>query len=413
MYKLKQWILLLLLVPVFVYSQTVLDTNHYLVISYNYPPDSLFIDGKPVQNVTQNMRYRVPESGTYHVKAILHGAKPIEKDVAFVNTRFATVDLKFTADENASFGENGVQNPSFVTYSFLNDSDMMTMKFAKNWGLANIFGVGTALVFGLKQDDYAGRTQFPVFVGGLALQLFSVAKLYYNFYEHGKIQHPGYTTGSGIGLFAAYSVFDFNNMQISEYKVIRLTRIVGSTQFRHRRTDIRGVAPDFGTFSLGFEKHLSDDLSITAMFAYKPITAKLSVTDTVKYGSNEVLNLAETEIDYDFVFTSISMNYRFLRILNQEWLLNIGGFWGSSLSMDLDYRIKILRTVDIFEDVSAHFNYSLGGALLGFQLLTPITKKFNILFGYSKIGIVKSEINGVEKSSLNTVWQGGLRYEFR
>lgn len=413
MHSLNRWILLLLLVPVFALTQTALDTNHYIVINYNHPPDSLFVDGEPVQTIRQNMRYRVPESGTYHVKAILYGAKPIEKDVTFENARFTTVYFKFTADENFSFSEKGAQNRSFVTHSIFNNSEIMTQKFAKNWGLANIFGVGTALVLGLKQDDYAGRTQFPVFVGGLAFQLYTVAKLYYGFYENDKIQHPGYTTGSGTGLFAAYSVFDFDKIKKSEFAILRINRLAGATQFRHRRTEISGIAPDFGTFSLGIEKHLSNDVSITAMFAYQPITAKLSVTDTVKYGSTEVLNLAETEIDYDFVYTSILMDYRFLRILNQEWLVNVGGFWGSSLTMDLDYRIKLLRTVEIYEDVSANFNYSLGGGILGFRLLTPITKKLNVLFNYSKIGMVKSEINGVEKSSINTVWQGGLRYEFR
>ena len=413
MHTLNRWILLLLLTPVFAFSQTMLDSNHYLIFNYNYPPDSLFVDGKLVQYVTQNMRYRVAEKGTYRMRAVLKGAHTIENEVTFGKSRFTSVKLRFSPNKNFSTPEKITPYDVLPTRAFFSAPGLLTKTFTSFWGVGNIGAVGAGLYFGIIDNNFAEKKQFPILVSGMVQHVYNLFRLYARFDEKGGFRHPGYANGNGAGVFATYSVVDLSKTMFSEFTVLDVDRNFGAVLKRYRQTTVTGIESEFAVFSAGFEKHLSQDFSLNTTISYRPVTVKMSVQDTVKYNSIVIPNAESVESSHNFFMTSLTLDYRFLRIFNQEWLFSFGGFWGSSLDLKKDYRVKLLSAFEFYEDVSINYSYKMGGILYGLKLLTPLTKRLNFTFNYSKINSINAELNTNKKTVTADIWQSGLRYEFR
>ena len=415
MHTLKQWILLLLLIPVFAFSQTAMDSNHYLVFKYNYPPDSLFVDGKPVEMIRQNMRYRVAESGSYHVRAVLKGALPFEQKAIFVNSRFSYVNIRFAIDDAFVDVDKTTAYAILPTYSFFSKSNILVKSFRNVWGVTNAISAGVLLQYSLSSDKFSGKKQLPILLSGVAQQVYYAARIYFGTDDNGLFKHPGYASTAGVGLFATYTVLDIDDVIFSKYEALEIKEVVSLTHQRFRRTTIKGIDSEIAMPTIGLEGHLTNDLSVTAALSFKTMQVNMSIEDTVKYGSGFITEIPQSErvnSEFKFMFTRLSLNYRFLRMLNQEWIVNVGGFWSSSLDMEKDYRVKLYSNQEFYEDATANFSYSAGGIIYGIRMMTPISKRLNFFFNYNKINSVDGELNTIKFSSQADVWQSGLRYEF-
>ncbi len=370
------------------------DTVGFIRIFYNQFPDSLFIDGNPV-DVERGEMLKMPV-GKVVIRGSLHCYHPVTQVVEIKKHQVKPVALKFKHFTTGKY--------NFYTYYFLSD-------------LALIPG---ALALALKTDRR--RNIFPPVLTAVSYQFFWHVLQGKQFDNCSREYHGGSHLNTAFH-FAFYLTSFYNQW--------------GNLNFMQKVTYIRRVPPPVNDFTVdvrrevkttaipkSFEQGYAYNVEIgkllnrfigfsVGMVYFPTMSLRVSVRELFVSGGDLLreYELSDTKSLYLFKFNTTLTP---IRLLNQEIYLTFGRYWGNSLQLGKQFIFDPVTPVSATNQDTVQISYkiSTSGYSAGIGIVSPVSAKIGLLFDFEIFSNMKFNIADREQTLILRSFRAGLRYYF-
>lgn len=384
----------------------------YLYIYYNLKPDSIFINDQlldsslivPNSLTANKLKYYIEAKGEYSIRATSWASNSIEKKVQ-ARSKVTTIKLNFKLKTSifADYGDTSYKElplkSLFGKTSFLTKGSMKGFHYLTFSSLL--------LPIGLSRDkSFKNHYLASLSVG--VLQLIHGTYLQTRRWR-GKSEQfqPSNILWKNWRVNLNFTSLHYNGReaidQLREYPQ-------GTLRTNIERIKVNALK-DYG-ITIGVERKLKRDLFISANFTYAPTEINIQFDDTVRYGATNIPYQFFLEESFASLIADLELNYTFLRLLNHEWSVGFGGFWGNSAKLEDEYRIKRYVTIEEYDTTYVSYKFEQGGLSANLSIRTLLNSHLGYHFRLNYVNSVNITIKDEKKKYQNVNIHVGFFYQF-
>lgn len=377
-------------------------------VYFNHQPDSFSINGVlfDIREYGQVVSAAKSETNNYSINASKKEFLPIRLEfnnfhpqrLNNVSLTFEQVQINFFQLLNSSKEFVSDINPKYFQYSaiLLSSGCISGYSYSKIGQESYSTDVATNL-------RYAILAQNLIWLIRQGFKPDATVGLYYP----GKTENTSFFVSLGYSAFAPF-------IQELEFEQTVLFKPLAYYQTYTFSNDRRN-----SSIFISLEKYFSRLFSISASLNYCALQKSSFVfQERLSVGSspgNTFENVSDSLLNLKYYLLSADLNILLFKILNQEWLVSVGGYYTPTIQFEKQIFVK---TSDYqYYRITPHdasYKYKSGGFgfSAGVTVHLPVTKHFSFSIQNKYLFNMKYETNfGKHKQTLS-VWQSGLRYNF-
>ena len=372
-------------------------------IIYNYPPDSLFIDGKSVPIPESGSKLDVGE-GTHHIRALLDGCEPIEETITLKLHRLKYTYINFRLSQTITpqrlFTLPTREFPGKQSFAGKN-----ALKFQSVF-LSGIIAAGWFTI----DRDIEMKDLLPGAIPAIAANFIWPLMRARRFAKPRGDYHAPEHRFRQFGL--AFNT-DWGVDRLADKKIERMVTYGFSRRF-HKASMRLTTGP---AISVAGRYYIKRDMIFSASTTvYPSATFNAQFEDTLLVGVAATRELRsssfEEKTNHTLVQLQLSFEKDIFRILEQQWAVGIAGSISNSIEEENQFILQRFPAIQIADTANIAYKVNLTGFGTFFKITTPFNHHFAVIskitanFGEQKT-IFEEKISGF-RLNLTT----SLQYQF-